>query len=151
MPVTLIAKIEGLRHLAVRDLQAIYTETFGHAPGTRNRDHLWRRIAWELQAQAHGGLAESTQERASQLIAQQDPLGRTALKPRNRARGQRRTGARVPRRGTVIVREYKGERHEVLAVEDGFQHRGQVYRSLSAVAKIITGAHWNGPLFFGLR
>jgi hypothetical protein len=56
-----------------------------------------------------------------------------------------------PTPGTRLVREWNGQRHEVTAVEGGFEYNGRKHRSLSAIAKAITGAHWSGPQFFGLR
>ena len=53
--------------------------------------------------------------------------------------------------GTMLIREWNGERHEVMALDGGFDYQGRKYRSLSAVARQITGTKWNGPLFFGLR
>ncbi|WP_257254742.1 DUF2924 domain-containing protein, partial [Endozoicomonas sp. SESOKO3] len=50
-----------------------------------------------------------------------------------------------------IVKEYEGETHEVIVTREGFEYRGQIYRSLSGIAKLITGSHWSGPVFFGLK
>ena len=53
--------------------------------------------------------------------------------------------------GTKFIREFKGEKHEVIAIENGFKYKNKMYKSLSAIANVITGAHWNGKKFFGLR
>ena len=53
--------------------------------------------------------------------------------------------------GTKFIREFKGEKHEVIAIENGFKYKNKTYKSLSAIANVITGAHWNGKKFFGLR
>ncbi|MBC7835953.1 MAG: DUF2924 domain-containing protein, partial [Phycisphaerales bacterium] len=58
--------------------------------------------------------------------------------------------SKLPAEGTILRREYKGRDIVVRVLEDGFEHDGETYRSLSAIAKAVTGAHWNGPLFFGL-
>ena len=151
MPETVASTIARLRHLSVGELQALYAETFDHSPRTRNKDFLWRRIAWELQAQRAGGLSQPAQERITELIAEHDPLADAQAKSRRRRKPGRRRRPRPPRPATVIRREYKGETHDVTIVEGGVEYRGRRYRSLSAIAKVITGAHWNGPLFFGLR
>ena len=57
----------------------------------------------------------------------------------------------MPVVGTRLVREWHGERHEVTVTKDGLEYEGRPYRSLSAVAKVISGGHWSGPAFFGLR
>ena len=53
--------------------------------------------------------------------------------------------------GTKFIREFKGEKHEVIAIKNGFKYKNKMYKSLSAIANVITGAHWNGKKFFGLR
>jgi len=57
----------------------------------------------------------------------------------------------LPRRGTILVREWQGATHQVTVGDDGFLWNGRTYRSLSSIARAITGTNWNGPRFFGMR
>ena len=103
-------------------------------------DLLVRAITYKLQERAYGGLSTATARKLEQAAA--DPPGRGATKP-------------APpislRLGTRLVREWRGVTHMVLIHADGIEWRGQRYRSLSLVAREITGARWSGPRFFGLR
>lgn len=90
------------------------------------------------------------------MIAQYDPVNNKALRPTNgkvnnegKPKKQSRD-MRLPIPGTVITKDYKGQMIEVLVVDGGFEYKGKVYKSLTAIAKEITGAHWNGYLFFNL-
>jgi hypothetical protein len=105
-----------------------------------SRDLLIRGITYKLQERAYGGLSMATARKLEQAAA--DPGSRSAAKP-------------APpislRPGTRLVREWRGVTHTLLIHADGFEWRGQRYRSLSVVARKITGARWSGPRFFGLR
>ena len=109
-------------------------------PMRLSRDLLVRGITYKLQERAYGGLSMATARKLERAGA--DPLGRGAAKP-------------APpislRPGTRLVREWHGVTHTALIHADGIEWRGQRYRSLSVVARKITGARWSGPRFFGLR
>jgi hypothetical protein len=109
-------------------------------PMRLSRDLLIRGITYKLQERAYGGLSTATTRKLER--ASVDPLGRGPAKP-------------APpislRPGTRLVREWRGVTHMVLIHADGIEWRGQRYRSLSVVARKITGARWSGPRFFGLR
>jgi Protein of unknown function (DUF2924) len=109
-------------------------------PMRLSRDLLVRGITYKLQERAYGGLSTATARKLAQAAAH--PPGRGATKP-------------APpislRPGTRLVREWRGVTHMVLIQADGIEWRGQRYRSLSVVARKITGARWSGPRFFGLR
>jgi hypothetical protein len=107
-------------------------------PPDLTRDLLTRGIAHRLQEAAFGGLPPAT----VRLMA---GLGAPARSGRPRG-----AGARWLKPGTVLVRGWRGQTHTVTAGEGGFEYRGRLYRSLSLVAREITGAHWSGPRFFGL-
>jgi hypothetical protein len=150
-------EVEGLARLTIAELRARFAELFGEPlPRTGNRAWLMRRIAWRLQALEEGGLSDRARARAAELACEADLRH---LPPRVATR--RPTAAatapppsldpRLPAPGTVLQRVYKGRRVEVLVRPDGFEYAGQVYGSLSAAAKAITGQHCNGFLFFGLR
>jgi Protein of unknown function (DUF2924) len=93
-------------------------------------------LAWQIQEQAFGGLDRATLKLLAGL-AKGDNSGLE--------------GKRHLKAGTVLIREYRGERHTVTVVPDGFLWQGTTYGSLSTIAHQITGTKWNGPRFFGLR
>jgi Protein of unknown function (DUF2924) len=109
-------------------------------PMRLSRDLLTRGISYKLQERAYGGLSLATARKLEQAGA--DSLSCGSVTP-------------VPpislRPGTRLVREWHGVTHMVLIHADGIEWRGQCYRSLSVVARKITGARWSGPRFFGLR
>ena len=104
------------------------------------RDLLIRGINYQLQERAYGGLSTATARKLAQAAA--NPRGRGAAKP---------TQPISLKPGTRLVREWRGVTHTALIHADGIEWRGQRYRSLSLVARKITGARWSGPRFFGLR
>lgn len=101
---------------------------------------LIRSIAYKLQEQIHGGLSPTCQKALKALI-------KSAQKPKN----QQVKPNRNVRSGTRLIREWKGELHEVIVDADKYIHKGKTYKSLSQIARDITGSRWNGPAFFGLR
>lgn len=132
MVATLEREIEQLRLLGLEGLRSFWRERFGAPPSNRSPELLRYMIAWRLQAAVHGDLDRTTKR-------QLDRTGPVAVE-----------GSQLGV-GAVITREWQGLRHDVIVTEDGFRWNGRIYRSLSAVAKAITGTKWNGPKFFGLR
>jgi hypothetical protein len=106
------------------------------SPGHASREFLIRAVAYGIQAQAFGGLDDKT---LHLLRRANGPTGGWP-KPKSRLA-----------KGSKLYREWHGETHEVLVLEEGFAWRGETYPSLSAIARAITGAHWNGWAFFGLK
>jgi len=152
---TIIRQIQQLRAMTVNQLRGKYEETFGEPTTARNKDYLWKKIAWRIQELEYGGLSERAKKRAGEIANEYDIRVRP---PRGAFREFGRddqttvkTGAGLPVTGTLLTREYKGRKIEVEILEDGFRYGGQVFRSLSAVAREVTGTHWNGRLFFGLK
>jgi hypothetical protein len=154
-----IAKeVAALRRLTTTQLRGKYGEVFGEPTLANNRAWLTKRIAWRLQAQAEGSLSERARQRAAELANEADlrlsppkdsTLCEAAASTCTRTlRGQ--ADQRLPPPGTVITRVYKGETLQVHVRQDGLEFEGQFYRSLSAVAKAVTGAHCNGFAFFRL-
>jgi hypothetical protein len=107
-------------------------------PKSLSRDLLLRGITYKIQERAFGGLSKSVLRRLSDAL----PEARS-----NSVRGATAVRVKV---GTRLVREWNGQTHTVLVHADGVEWRGKLYRSLSVVARKITGAHWSGPRFFGL-
>jgi hypothetical protein len=128
------AEIARIRSLALDALRRGWRAEFGRTPPTGlSRDLLGRMIAWRLQERAVGGLAHDSLAFLDRL-ARQSGSRRRQLKP-----------------GTVLVREYQGQRHTVTVGREGFDWEGTSYPSLSAIARAITGTAWSGPRFFALK
>jgi hypothetical protein len=138
-------EILELRAMNVAELCERYFEVFGRLPRTKQPTWLWRRIAWKIQEQRLGGLSETAKARLEELIGEIDlPIGR-----------ENRTIVRSPRRkevtpGTTVSRVYLDREVRATAVEGGWEYDGTIFGSLSAIAKHVTGSHWNGRHFFGL-
>jgi hypothetical protein len=152
-------EIAALQRLTVKELRARFAEAFGEDTNANNRDWLIKRIAWRVQALAEGGLSERARRRAAELACDADLR---LSPPRVKAVPVEATGgtvtgvladkvdARLPLPGTIITRAYKGETLQIKILPQGFEFEGEVYRSLSAVARAITGQHCNGFHFFRL-
>ena len=135
-------QIDALERKNLSELQAQFEELYGFVPGDTNAKNLRQRIAYRLQEITLGGLSEADAALLDR-IADEDPLAN--LRPdtaRNNALG----------RGVRYRRVWQGKEHEAVSLGNGrFEYNGQEYRSLSAVAKAITGKKWNGLLFFGVK
>ena len=151
-------ELAALSRMSVGQLHDRYAEVFGEAARSRHRQYLVRRIAWRVQANAEGGLSDRALRRAEELANDAEIR---VTPPRERKPKSDSTppatiqmsperDSRLPPPGNWIEREYKGQSIRVLVVADGFEYEGQRYRSLSAVAKAVTGSHLNGYLFFHL-
>ncbi|MCX7428722.1 MAG: DUF2924 domain-containing protein [Planctomycetia bacterium] len=152
-------EVAAMKRMTVNELRAKYAEVFGEETGGRHKQWLMRRIAWRMQAVAEGGLSERARRRAAELANDADlrTTAPRAPKPAPAPAEGTATGAisvavdnRLPPPGQEIMREYKGQKLIVRVLQHGFEFEGEVYKSLSAVAKAITGTHCNGYLFFRL-
>jgi hypothetical protein len=155
MDETVRQEIESLRKLKTKELKLRYRELFGEDSPSSNHQHLFRRIAWRMQAQAADYLSERAKERAAQLAKDLDlrlraPRGfwEQLVKANGASESQR--DPRLPAAGTILERSYQGKTIIVTVLEQGFSYNGQTYGSLSAIAHQVTGTRWNGFLFFGL-
>ena len=147
MPETMAARIEALRTLPVEALQAKYREAFdGKEAPCVNPDFLWRRIAYRMQEKELGGLSPDAEAKLDALSSSLNPPSKSQL-PREGAPAR---GRRIPAIGNVIQRDYKGKSVEVKVIDCGFEFQGRPFKSLSAIAKEVTGSHWNGYAFFNL-
>ena len=148
--------LAALWRLSVTQLQARHAELFGETTTARHKTWLIRRLAWRLQALAEGDLSERARHRAAELARDADlrlraPKTTATHDDCQPAVGRGSANHRLPPPGTILTRSYKGQILQVQVLEHGFAFNGHVYRSLSAVAKAITGAHYNGYLFFRLN
>lgn len=142
-------EVARLEQFTPKELRARYAEVFGETTSANNKAWLVRRIAWRLQANAEGGLSERAIARAKELANDAD-LRVTAPKAKPApASPQAPTSAILP--GTVITRQYKGRTLRVTVLADGFEFEGEAFKSLSAVAKHVTGSHCSGNLFFKVK
>ena len=149
------AVVERLRGLSLNALRARYQEVFGNPTLSKHRQHLIRRIAWRLQANALGDLSKRAERRALEIADDRDlrvTAPRDIVEMARRSPHQNRvsTDIRLPVPGMTLTRIYKDRKIAVKVLANGFEYNGQTYRSLSAVAKAATGTNWNGLVFFGL-
>ncbi len=152
-------EVAALQRMTVKELRERYAEVFGEETLAQTRAWLVKRIAWRLQTLAEGDLSERARQRAAELANDADlRLSPPKAKPASAEPQHTKTASlrfklddRLPLPGTIITREYKGEKLQVKVLPHGFEYEGDVYKSLSAVAKAITGAHCNGYLFFRLN
>lgn len=145
---TEIAKrIAALEDMTIPELREEYARVFSEETRSKHKVFLRKRIVWGLQAREYGGLSERALQRAEELAGESN-LTLVAAKAWTETSTFRskRSGSRLP--GSQITREYKGEQINVTVLPKGFEWKGEVYRSLSAIAKAVTGSHWNGNLFF---
>lgn len=127
--------------LPVEDLKREWEKVLGSAaPKNARRDYLLRSIAHELQNKAHGGIPRSLLRNLMKVAASE---GRKAT--------ANATGSRSLKTGVRIYREWKGALHEVEVVDEGFRYNGAIFKTLSVIARSITGTRWSGPAFFGVK
>jgi hypothetical protein len=149
-------EVAALQRMSTAELRAKYAEVFGEATTANNRPWLLRRIAWRLQALAFGDLSERAKRRAAELANDADlrlnpPRAKPATptpEPAQPTVLPFQPDGRLPPPGTILTRKYKGQVLQVQVLPHGFAFEGEVYLSLSAVAKAVTGPHLNGFAFF---
>jgi hypothetical protein len=157
---SIAARVVALTHLSVAQLRERWKEVFGEETSQRHRAYLTKRLAWELQRRHFG--TELSDEAKARLDTLQEEF-RTSPPTEwfkgarhNRAPAPASTkgprpvrAAKAPKVGTVLTRDYKGQRVTVTVRGDReFEYRGEIYRSLSAVAKAVTCSHCSGVAFF---
>ena len=146
-------EIATVQRMTVGQLRDRYADLFGEETPARNKQWLIKRIIWRVQSLAEGSLSERAQARAAELANEADIRRRPPLETPvtiHRPGSDGPGDSRLPVPGTTISRQYKGELIEVRILADGFEYAGDRYKSLSAVAKQITGTHCNGFHFFRL-
>ena len=160
MAQAVVAAIEELRRLNVLALRRKYQDVFGEESRSSNKEFLFRRIAWRLQANAEGGLSERARHRAAHIVDDSDlrirapkvflpsqvPADMTSAVDRT----QTQRDQRLPPPGTLLTRRLDDRQIVVKVLEVGFEFETRRYGSLSAIAREVTGTRWNGLLFFGL-
>ena len=152
-------EIALLRKMTVKELQQKHVELFEEPSRSFNRQWLFRRLAWRVQALAEGDLTQRARERARQLTREAD----MRIRPPKELKMPVATGLRavpstfkipkddrLPMPGGFVKRNFKGQLFHVNVMTNGFEFDGELYKSLSAIAHKITGSHWNGYDFFKL-
>ena len=137
-----LARVAALKTTPTPDLKRLWRELFDTEPPPCNRRFLESRLAYRIQELAYGGLRPETIERLEALGEQLDG-GKISVR-KNRADDR-------PIAGTRLIREWQGVEHCVTVRESGYEWQGRPYKSLSAIARAITGTRWNGWIFFGLK
>jgi hypothetical protein len=132
-------QIAGLADRSTQELRGAWRQLHRTGPPLGlSRDLLIRALANQLQEQSYGGVSRALQRRLQSLAGASDKATMAA------------DPGLVLKAGTTLVRQWRGRTHTVLVHNDEFEHEGQRYRSLTAIAERITEAHWSGPRFFGL-
>ncbi|CAA6603865.1 conserved hypothetical protein [Rhodospirillaceae bacterium LM-1] len=142
MTEAVLARLAALKGTATPDLKKLWLELHGQKPPPYNRRFLESRLAYRIQELAYGGLKPETIRRLEELAEDLD--GGNVMKRRQPANNR-------PISGTRLVREWQGVDHQVTVRDNGFEYQGRPYKSLSAIARAITGTRWNGLIFFGLK
>lgn len=160
MSLNIPKELAALRRMTVGQLRDRYAEVHGEPTRSFHKDFLIRRVVWRLQALEEGDLSERARKRAMEIANDADlrlrPPPRLRLVGTNEGTTVTKSlkiapDQRLPIPGSLLTREYKGRRINVRVLPKGFEFEGEVYRSLSAVAKAITGSHWSGWAFFGIK
>ena len=141
---TVSIEIDNLEQKSRAELRVLWEGEFaGKAPASLGRDLLALGIAYARQERRYGGLARPVVKELDRLLARvlHDDATDAPESPTSP----------LPRTGTILVREWRGTTHQVAVVDNGFLWRGKTHRSLSSIARAITGTNWNGPRFFGMR
>jgi len=136
------ARLAALKTMPTPELRDQWRELFETEPPPFNRRHLENRIAYRIQELTYGGLKLETVKRLEALGDIYDSGNVTTRRIRHDAR---------PIAGTMLIREWCGVEKVVTVLQDGYEWEGRPYRSLSAIARAITGTQWNGLVFFGLK
>lgn len=139
---TVLARVAALKAMPTPKLKEQWRALFDTPPPPYNRRFLESRLAYRIQELAYGGLKPETVRRLEQLGEQLDGGNITVRKVR---------GSDRPIAGTQLLRAYQGVEHTVTVMQDGYEWQGRPYKSLSAIARAITGTRWNGLVFFGLK
>jgi len=158
MTLNIAKEVAALGRMTVKNLRSKHIEVFGERTRSGHKDYLDKRIACRMQANAHGDLSCRAKRRAEELANDAD-LRTTAPKVNHDGHAAITTKSavafdhdpRLPMPGAILRRHYKDREIVVRVLPRGFEWEGEVYRTLSAVAKAITGMHWNGYHFFNLR
>jgi hypothetical protein len=142
MAIDVTRKLAQLRTLSRQELLGLWQELYRKAaPQGMRRELLVPFLAYRIQENAYGGLKPSTRAELRRIARNLD---------RSKGSAEIRARTRI-KSGTRLIRRWRGETHEIVVADSGYEYRGTTYRSLSKIACEITGTRWSGPAFFGLN
>ena len=139
---SVLAQLAALPGKTAAELKQLWRDLYDREPPPYNKPFLVKRLAYRIQELACGGLSARAEAKLDRLIAEEEARLNGKLPKRSRDR---------PITGTRLIREWQGVEHTATVLNDGFEYEGRRYKSLSAIARAITGTRWSGPLFWGLR
>ena len=139
---SVLARVAALKTTPTPELRATWRDLFDSEPPRYNRRFLESRLAYRIQELEYGGLKPAT-------VARLEALGEELDGGKIEVRRQRADDR--PIAGTRLIREWQGVEQTVSVLHDGYEWQGRPYKSLSAIARAITGTRWNGWTFFGIR
>ena len=134
-----------LQSMSLEQLREKWLDLYGEEPPQYKKQFLIKRLAYRIQELFYGGLSEQANVHLQQA-AKEDPVATV-----NRRIPEERKSNEAILPGTRLVRVWNDRRYEVTVLADGYEFEGRTFRSLSAVAREITGTRWNGKVFFGLK
>ncbi|MTI12706.1 DUF2924 domain-containing protein [Sansalvadorimonas verongulae] len=137
---TLAAQVASIMRMEREELLQTWQDLLGKEAPTLHIALLRQQLAWKVQEQALGGLSETAKKQ----------LNRAKMSVIKRKKVSTPRSFELPH-GTRLTRLFKDEIHEVIVTPEGYEYRGEIYKSLTKIAKAITGSQWSGPAFFGLR
>jgi hypothetical protein len=137
---SVLRQINEIQRMSLNDLRKKWVDLFGTDPAKLSKQYMTRRLAYRVQELTYGGLSKSSREKLASWA--EDP------KQAKKKTVREKTSLQL---GTRLLRDWHGERYEVIVQEDGFLFQGKRYRSLSGISRAITGRHINGRRFFGLQ
>jgi hypothetical protein len=138
--------------MSIAELQQKYRDLYNTELGMQsNKQYLIRKAAYKMQEQIYGALSGTAENRLNELIKEYGPINKVGQNKNTAVSAKKsKRDRRVPIPGTSIIKHYKGKEYLIKVLEKGFEYEGVRYKSLSAIAKILTGSHWNGYAFFNL-
>jgi hypothetical protein len=139
MTESIAARVAALPKTPTPELKQMWRELYGKEPPALSRSYLISRLGYRVQELAFGGLKPATRAKLDALADALDP------------KAARKRVTNGPVVGSQLIRTWRGTEHKVTVLADGFEWEGRPYKSLSAVARAISGTRWNGWAFFGLR
>ena len=145
---SVLRQLTALQKMSRTELEEKWKDLYGTEPPLFKKSFLEKRLAYRIQELFYGGISQVSQHKLMQASVK-DPLCNIGRRNIAVQKTFKKTGVILP--GTRFVREWDDKEHEVIVRDKGFEYKGKMFRSLTAIATEITGTKWNGPAFFGLR
>ncbi len=143
-------QLAALQKMTMTELKEKFRELYGQPPRSHNKPYLQKRLAFRVQELAEGGLSETALAKIAELGAKLPERWKRRHSP-TPSTSEPERDSRLPAAGSVLTRIYQGRKHRVAVRDDCFIYGGKEFKSLSAIAKRVTGTAWNGFLFFGIQ